>query len=297
MSIWLISKKIITVTFWSLLVIVVIRLSFLDMFKVPSDSMKNTLYVSDFIITNKAVYSGTFKSIFEKFGIKPQPQVNDILVFRIGDSNHTYYVKRCVGLPGKTIEIRNSKVFLNNIPVPEKKTILHRYQLWYSNYRLAQNTLYKAKIDLSKNEYQRRPGYILISLNIDQKESLYSKPGIDSLTILGLNAGGSNIASSKLLFGPVVQNQKQFLLPFAGMKIAIDSNMIKTYKNILEQYEGVRVNKGNIRAGASGIEGKYYVFKNDYYFMMGDNRENSIDSRFFGPIPGKQIEGKVVLKI
>lgn len=276
---------------------VIIRSCFLDVFNVPSGSMENTLKPQDLIVINKVLYSGAFSKLLSKININSHPDLNDILVFKIDPSDTTFYVKRCIGLPGKTIKIRNSKVFVNNEYINEAKTALHLYKLWYKDYSRIANALDQSKINLVANRFWRLPGYVMMTLDYAQKKELECYPAIDSITVFGVNENKDSGASRSLLYGKVVQNLKPILIPGIGMKIKLYSQTFALYKDILKNDEKVVVtNKENLFF-VNGRESEYYIFKHDYYFMMGDNREMSSDSRAFGFISKDCIEGKVIGKI
>jgi len=290
-------KKVVNWFIYLFLIILIIRLCFFDIFRVPSGSMQNALNAGDLIIVNSTLYSGTFSPLFFKLKIKPSPRVNDVLVFKISQSDSIFYVKRCIGLPGETIEIINDKVFVNDKYMEEPATVIHLYKVWYVDYRLIENTLNKSKIDLSNSDFQRQPKYIAMRLSDFQKHSLLGQPGIDSITVFNTKENRDDFLSNILKYGHSTQNLKPFLIPFTGMKIKLDSNTFKLYKEIFKKDEHVQLEQRNIYFFVDGVKQQYYIFKNNYYFMMGDNREKSMDSRFFGPISQGCIKGKVVLKI
>ena len=112
-------KKIARFIVWILLIVIIVRFLFFDIFNIPSDSMKNTLKRNDQIITNKVLYSSPLSGLLAALNIKALPDTNDILVFEINKTDPTLYVKRCIGLPGKMIEINDGKVLINKKVIPD----------------------------------------------------------------------------------------------------------------------------------------------------------------------------------
>lgn len=298
-ELWSLGRKVICKIIWLLLIILIIRSCFLDIYRVPSDSMKNTLKTNDYIITNKALYSGIFSKIFLKLNIQGNPKLNDILVFKIAQDDTTFYVKRCVGIQGQTISISNGHVLINNQYINEPASIRHLYKLWYSNFSCVQAILKMSKIDLSNNMIQRFPAYAVIYLDNSQKASISKNSDIDSITNYKFNEQSKemNTVTDIMKYGNEIQNLSPILIPFAGMKIKLDSITFQLYKGLFLKYENVKVEQKKGIFLIDGVENNLYIFKKDYYFMMGDNRDNSIDSRYFGLIPKECIEGRVVFKI
>jgi signal peptidase I len=91
-------------------------------------------------------------------------------------------------------------------------------------------------------------------------------------------------------FGPV-------LIPKIGTTIMLNSKSYYIYKFILYNFEQARIVKKNNRFFLNGKEIKKYVFTNNYYFMLGDNKNNSFDSRYWGFLPEENIEGKIIFKV
>jgi signal peptidase I len=93
-----------------------------------------------------------------------------------------------------------------------------------------------------------------------------------------------------------IDNYGPLWVPKEGATIKLDSNTVSTYESTIRDYEGWEsvVSKGD-KLIIDGKEVSEYTFKQDYYFMMGDNRHNSLDSRFWGFVPADHIVGKAFM--
>lgn len=288
-------KKIGCFFIWILIIVIIIRLCFFDIFNVPSSSMENSLMPSDLIVTNKILYSGPLSKLLLALKIKADPKTNDILVFKISSNDPVSYVKRCVGKPGETIKINNSIVLINEKPLSDFPTVCHLYKVWHNNYNSLKECLNYHKMDF-RHVVQKYSNYVVINLDNYQKKNLSSCIGIDSIGIFIRNEQNKNSLSNFIAPG-YGKNITQILIPFKGMKIKLDSVTVKTYNDILKKYENIKIEQIQGSFFINNQRREEYVFENDYYFMMGDNRDQSVDSRFFGIIPKGCITGKVIYKI
>jgi len=284
--------SVITKLAWAFVIIVIIRYCFFDIFRIPSDSMKNTLKQNDLIITNKIVYSSPLSIVLSLLGIKGHPKRNDILVFEIPQTDQTLYVKRCIGLPGETIETDYENILIDKKIIPDLPAICHFQKVWYHSYDLLNLTLNKYGLHPS-DIVQKYPNYVVLNLDSIQKDHLLDKHGVDSISKFRIDNNNKNAVFT--LSGN--DNNKKLMpvrIPFKGMRIKLDSGTVTGYKDILERSEGVILSEKESSFFINEIKIDYYVFKKDYYFMIGDNRDNSHDSRAFGLIPKDCIEGKVI---
>ena len=228
----------------------------IEAFRIPSGSMENTLLAGDFVLVNKFIYGARTPATIPFTSLRlpvlslpgfASPQRGDVLVFRfpgerdeLNPVESVDYVKRCVAVPGDTLEITDKVVSVNgrNLSLP-----------------------------------------------------LFAKFGAPGSCPRGVADDRIFPAGSE--FNP--DNYGPIVIPRDGMLIPLSSKTLDQWR-ILIMREGHSVATG--RGDTVLIDGtpatRYRVEKN-YYFVMGDNRSNSLDSRFWGFVPGDLIVGKALL--
>ena len=109
--------------FWALIIAAILRTLFFQPFTIPSESMRPQLLVGDYLIANKFAYGYSHYSLpfspplFKGRILAHQPKRGDIVVFKWPRDNKTDYIKRLIGLPGDTVQVRNGHLILNGTPV------------------------------------------------------------------------------------------------------------------------------------------------------------------------------------
>ena len=93
-----------------------------------------------------------------------------------------------------------------------------------------------------------------------------------------------------------LKNFGEFMIPYKDFKIKLNKSNLQKYQDLITKYEA-KIEIKNDSIYINNVLSNEYVFKNDYYFLIGDNNKNSIDSRFYGPVPRNYIYGKYILKI
>lgn len=304
----------------------IIRSLFIEAFTIPTPSMEKSLLVGDFLFVSKVNYGARtpVTPLSFPFAHHTMPVIgtkaylewiklpyyrlpglskikrNDVVVFNYPMEDfrpidkQENYIKRCVGIPGDTLQVIDRQVHINGKPADNPPQMQYNYFVQTDGSGFNPKALEKIGI----YEYGLTPdgSSFMFTLSEDTKNKLASYSNVKKIEPASRQKGeyaeyvfpyNPKLAWNEDNFGPLV-------IPAKGMNMPLDEVNITAYKRAIEVYEGNKVEIKNGKIFINDKETSSYTFKMDYYFMMGDNRHNSLDSRFWGFVPEDRIVGKAL---
>ncbi len=304
----------------------IIRWLVLEPFTIPSSSMEKSLMVGDFLFVSKVNYGArtprtpiafplthaTFPASDRKSYLDwiqlPYARIpgfqsvrnNDVVVFNYPEETdkpvdkREHYIKRCVGIGGDTLLIRDTEIFINGERFEDHSGAQHRYYV-ETDGRSFGRRLFE---DLDITEWGRisqEPGKYRMHLTRENKEKIAALPYVNKVEAEIQKKGEFNpqVYPGYMALPWNGDNFGPLYIPARGDTIEMSVTNFYIYEEIIRKHENnpsLTLEDGKVYLEGNHIE--FYVFDMNYYFMIGDNRHNSLDSRNWGMVPEDHIVGK-----
>jgi len=298
---------------------VIVRTLFFDLFRIPTPSMENSLLVGDYLFVSKvhygtrtpmtlgipftSIYLPGFEIPFTRFPGFSKVKRFDSVVFNWPADNvaaidrRQHYIKRIMGLPGETFEVRDKAVFINN----ERLEFLPPMQLTWNIYKTEPRMQFSAsafgELGVTQIAQDSNPMIVRIVATNPAVEEIRKWPWVDRVELAVVHA--DNLYNNLMYppghhFSP--DNYGPVTIPRKGQTISLTDENWPYYALVFTRYEGHTAKRVGVnRFEIDGTLARTYTFGQNYYYGMGDNRDNSEDSRFWGFIPMDHIVGKAVM--
>lgn len=303
-----------------------IRTFFIEAYTIPTSSMEKSLLVGDFLFVSKVNYGARapITPVSFPFAHNTMPVVggnsyiewpnmpymrlpgfqkiknNDVVVFNYPAEDgrpldkKENYIKRCLGIAGDSLALVNQQVLVNGVAAENPPKMQFKYFVQTDG---TFDEKVAKRNDITEGGRVSDQGDFELLLTKDAKDDLLQQSWVKKVenTLQAKGAGASYIFPFKEEWGWNVDNFGPIYIPKAGDNIKLDTVTYFIYERAIKVYENnPTLEMKDNKVYLEGKEITSYTFKQNYYFMMGDNRHNSADSRFWGFVPEDHIVGKAL---
>jgi len=304
---------------FAVVVMVILRTLFFDLFRIPTPSMEKNLLVGDYLFVSKLHY-GTrtpmtlgvpFTQIylpglefpFTRFPGFSEVKRGDAVVFNWPEDNvdvierRMHYIKRVVGLPGETVALQDKQVMVDDAAVPLMEGMQQYWSVTKTDPRVQLNRSALEELGITDVVQTADPAVVRLIATEESADIIANWPWVSSVAPA---IAAQNSVYDAAMYPPgrnwTPDNYGPVTVPAEGMTITLTDANWEIYEKYISRFEGHSTDRspdgGFIIDGQPAAE---YTFAQDYFFVMGDNRDNSEDSRFWGFVPMDHVVGKALL--
>lgn len=296
------------------LVVTGVHLFILQPFVVPTSSMATTIVPGDYILVSKLHYGPqTPHSVGIPFlnlylpGVDlpavrlpgfTDPERGDIAVFHYPPARKpvdqkTTYIKRLIGLPGDTVAVRQGRAWVNGQRLALPPTIQHQWTVRLTDPRMQLTPAHLRPLGIESVRRTSDPRRRVLHATRRAARALEALPFVRDVALRAAPADEAALFPAGRGYTPNAYGPMP--VPRKNQTVALTDSTWSLYQTLIRQHEGreaTRVARGVFRI--DGTVRAHYTFAQDYFFVMGDHRDNSLDSRFWGYVPEDHLVGEAV---
>ena len=298
-------------------VVLIVRTLLFDLFRIPTPSMEENLLVGDYLFVSKLHY-GTrlpmsvgvpFTSIYMPGVSFPYTRLSGFTDVQRGDpivfnfppktgpiDRKVHYIKRVIGMPGESIAVKDKLVHVDGTALPLGTKMQQYWTVQKSDARYQIPRTRMESIGISEVKPTEQSTTVRILATPAAAKRVHDFSWVESVTPFVIE----NSNYGDLMYPPgrgyTPDNYGPIEIPKKGQTVTLTDRNWPVYKTVIVKYE--EQDARQMTDSTFAIEGERttsYTFQQDYFFVMGDNRDNSEDSRFWGFVPMDHVVGKAVI--
>ncbi|WP_263841589.1 signal peptidase I [Salinibacter sp.] len=301
----------------AVVIVLIVRSLLFDLFRIPTPSMEENLLVGDYLVVSKLHYGprtpvslGIPLTSIHLPGVTfpyhrlpgfSKVQRGDPIVFNYPPDDEpidrkVHYVKRVIGMPGDTLAVRDKLVHIDGAPLPLGRGMQQYWTVTKSDARYQIPRRRMEEMGISEVRRTNRAETVRVLATPEGAKQMRQRSWVRSIEPYVLNSDEYNDLMYPSGRGYTPDDYGPVHIPAKGTTVKLTDRNWALYRPVIVRYEGHDARQMTDSTFAiDGARTSTYTFQQDYFFAMGDNRDNSQDSRFWGFVPMDHVVGKAVL--